>query len=114
MLFLLVGGNMQDAHLVFEQLETVHAYYTAHIRTFVQFDPVLKAYVANRDNKTYREQAITLNIMWFIYQDTRKLIISTIDEECQYDGYGGEVILTDYLHNALGSMKYNQTIPTEE
>ena len=105
---------MQDAHLIFEQLETVQAYYTAHIRTFVQFDHILKAYVANRDNKTYREQAITLNIMWFIYQDTRKLIISTIDEECHYDGCDDEVILTDYLHNALGSMKYNQTIPTEE
>lgn len=105
---------MQDAHLMFEQLETVQAYYTARIRTFVQFDPVLKAYVTNRDNKTYREQAITLNSMWFIYQDTRKLIISTIDEECYYDGCDYEVILTDYLHNALGSMEYNQTIPTEE
>ena len=105
---------MQDAHLIFEQLETVQTYYTAHIRTFVQFDPVLKAYVANRDNKNYREHATTMNSMWFIYQDTRMLIISTIDEDCQYDGYGGEAILADYLHNALGSMKYNQTIPTEE
>ena len=105
---------MQDAHLMFEQLETVQAYYTAHIRTFVQFDPVLKAYVANRDNKTYREQAITLNIMWFIYQDTRKLIISTIDEKCHYDGCDDEVILTNYLRNALGCMEYKHTIREED
>ena len=105
---------MQDAHLIFEQLETVQAYYTEHIRTFVQFDPVLKAYVANRDNKTYREHAITMNSMWFIYQDTRKLVFNTIDEECHYDGCDDEVILTNYLRNALGCMEYKHTIREED
>lgn len=87
---------MQDAHLIFEQLETVQVYYTAHIRTFVQFDPVIKAYVATRDNQTYRAYASTLNSMWFIYQDTRKLVFNTVDDD--------EVILTNHLRNALGSM----------
>ena len=85
---------------MFEQLPSVQQYRTAYIQTFVKFDPVLDVYVAARE--AHQNHAITLNVMWFVFKDTRKSVLDSIEEHQHFDGCDVEVTFTQPLYEIFG------------
>ena len=91
---------MKTALHQIEHLPSVQQYRTAYVQTFIEFDPLLDAYVTSRES--HRNHVITLNMLWHVFKDTRKCVLDSIEEHQHYDGCDVEVTFTQPLYDIFG------------